>query len=192
MAFALFAVTAWLVPSLREAMLYDRALLRAGQWWRLWLGHFAHHGGNHLFWNLVVFLPAGMWLERKYSGAARIFLLAVPIFISGCLLRFEPSLEYYAGLSGVTMGVLTLLALLQLRPNSGEPRWIWSAVLLLIAGKIVAEFLRPPTALFAALPGDVRNVPWAHLGGAIAAGLAFVAVVATKMTPPENKTDGSA
>jgi rhomboid family GlyGly-CTERM serine protease len=165
------AVAVAIMPALREALLYDRAQIATGQWWRLWSGHLAHHGARHLFWNLAVFIPSAIWLERLWPRTARSFLAISPLFISACLLGFEPTLKIYAGLSGVTVGVLALLALLQLRNNAGEPRWFWAAILALIAIKIGVEFLRPATAFFAGLPPGVRNVPWAHLAGALGASL---------------------
>jgi rhomboid family GlyGly-CTERM serine protease len=178
----LVAIVAWMAPGWRELFLYERRLIDDGQWWRLWAGHFAHHGFVHLFWNLAVFVPAGVWLERIHPRMARVFLLLLPGFVSAILFRFDPKLESYAGLSGITVGVLTLLALLQLRKSSNEPKWFWIAILLLIAAKMVAEFLRPETAFFVGLPAGVRNVPWAHLAGALGAIQMFAVVHRTAKT----------
>ena len=120
-------------------------------------------------WNLAVFLPAGLWLETLAPRVARGFLLLAPFFISAALWWLSPQLDFYAGLSGVTMGVVTLLALVQLRGESHEPRGIWMATLALIASKIAFEWVWPEASLFAGLPEGVRNVPLAHVAGAVGA-----------------------
>lgn len=170
------AVVVWLWPRATEISFYDRELIARGQWWRLWSGHLAHHGGSHLLWNLVVFFPAGIWLECVRPHSARIFLVVAPLFISAGLWFFAPDLQSYAGLSGVGVGAVTLLALVQLQRRSGEPRWVWGWLLVLIVAKMVVEFTRSETPLFAGLPAGVRNVPLAHLAGAICAGIVALLV----------------
>ena len=168
---SLIAIAFWFTPQSRDGLFYDRDLIAQGQWWRLWSGHLAHHSASHLWWNLVVFLPAAGWLERLQPTLARFFLAVSPLIISGALWSLDPKLQFYAGLSGVTMGVLTLLTILQLRNESGEPRQIWLVALILIALKIAFEFRQPATALFAGLPTGIRNVPLAHLAGALGAAI---------------------
>jgi rhomboid family GlyGly-CTERM serine protease len=172
LAISLLCVAGWFFPKLRDALLYDRDLIAGGQWWRAWSGHFAHHSASHLGWNLAVFLPAAIWLERIRPASARWFFAIGPLFISGVLWWLDPDLRFYAGLSGLTMGVLTLLILLHLRKGTGESRQLgWWLLLVLVGVKIAFEFRQPATALFAGLPEGIRNVPLAHLAGAICAGL---------------------
>ena len=169
------ALAAWWVPGARNVLLYDRSSIANGEVWRLWSGHFAHHSLSHLGWNLAIFLPGAIWLERLAPRTARGFLGIAPLIISAVLWFFDATLQFYAGLSGVTMGVLTLLALVQLRRPFGESRGIWLGLLLLVAVKLVFEFTQPGSAVFAVLPSGIRNVPLAHLGGALcAAAIALV------------------
>lgn len=176
LAFGIAAVAVWYLPNLRGELLYDRASIARGEWWRFWSGHVTHHSSSHLFWNLAVFLPAALWLEGIRPTPARLFLGLAPLAISAALWTFEPELKFYAGLSGVTVGALTLLALSQMRRDSGEPRWIWAIVLLLVLGKIVFEWMRAGNApIFAGLPIGIRNVPLAHLAGFIFAFGVFLA-----------------
>jgi rhomboid family GlyGly-CTERM serine protease len=175
--FALIALVGWFWPGLREFLLYDRSLIESGEWWRFWSGHLAHHSTAHLFWNVVVFILAGAWVESIRPAVARTYLILAPFVVSGILWHGEPKLEFYAGLSGITVGVVTLLALIQLNWASGEPRWVWVVFLALVAAKVVFEFARPAPALFAGLPAGIRNVPLAHLGGAICAIGVFLATV---------------
>lgn len=130
-------VFAW--PRLADALIYDRGEILTGQVWRMWTGHLVHFNPGHLLWDLAVFLPAGAWLELTAPALARWFYALAPLAISALLLAAEPTLSYYAGLSGIATGVLVLLALVQLRRDTTGPRWFWPGVLLLVAAKVVME-----------------------------------------------------
>jgi rhomboid family GlyGly-CTERM serine protease len=164
---------AW--PALADLLIYDRAEIFAGQIWRMWTGHLVHFNSSHLLWDLVVFLPAGAWLERMTPGWTRWFYALTPLAISALLLLGEPTLSYYAGLSGLATGVLVLLALVQLQRDTAGPRWFWPGVLLLVAAKVVTE-LRAQAPLVVHFDSGVRTVPLAHLGGIACALIAALLV----------------
>jgi rhomboid family GlyGly-CTERM serine protease len=172
---------AW--PAAAEILIYDRAEIFTGQVWRMWTGHLVHFNSSHLLWDLAVFLPAGVWLEQTNPGPTRWFYFLTPPAISALLIAGEPTLAYYAGLSGLATGVLVLLALVELRRDSAGPRWFWPGVLLLVAVKVVLE-LREPAPLIVRLGSGVRTVPLAHLGGIACALIAalFVALRAKRRT----------
>ena len=166
-------------PRLAGALIYERADIFAGQVWRLWTGHLVHYSPSHLWLDLAVFLAAGAWLEWIAPRLTRWFYVLAPLAISAVLLLGDPTLEHYAGLSGIATGLLVLLALVQLRRNASEPRWFWFGVLLLVAAKIVVEVtVRAP--LFARFDAGVRVVPLAHVGGLACALIAFL--VASRRT----------
>src|SRR6266542_4472017 len=114
------ALATW--PGAETALVYERAQITAGEYWRLWTAHVVHFGWKHLFWNLLVFIPAGIWAERLFPDRFRLLLLLGPIAISVALYEFDPSLARYAGLSGVAASVLTFLALAHLRAGTSD-RW---------------------------------------------------------------------
>jgi rhomboid family GlyGly-CTERM serine protease len=165
---AVLAVAVFVLPSASAKLVYDRALILEGELWRSVTGNWVHFSGSHLFWNLVVLVPTGVWLERYWPRRARILFVVAPIAIGSVLMVLDPELSRYAGLSGVASGVLVLLALTQLA-SSANDRWFWRAVLGLIVLKLVAEMLvqRPYFARFVA--GDVYAVPLAHLTGVFCA-----------------------
>ena len=66
--FGLPASLLWLVPGTTAPLLYERAALLDGAWWRLWTGHWVHFSMSHLAWNVAVLLGAGAWLERLQPG----------------------------------------------------------------------------------------------------------------------------
>ena len=148
---------------LADALIYQRSLIFSGQIWRTWTGHIVHFGPTHLAWDLAVFLPAGAWLENLRPLCARWLYLVCPIVISVILLAFDPSLERYAGLSGLAIGTLVLLAVIQLT-NKNESPWLWLGVLVLVAAKLVLE-IRQGAPLLVSDFANIRNVPLAHFGG---------------------------
>jgi rhomboid family GlyGly-CTERM serine protease len=176
LAIAAAASLALVWPRLASALIYKRTEILAGQVWRLWTGHLVHYGPRHLGLDLAVFLVAGAWLEWIAPRLARWFYVLAPPAISALLLWGDPALDRYAGLSGVATGLLVLLALVQLRRRTGEPRWFWFGVLLLVAVKIIIETaLRAP--LFAQFDASVRVVALAHAGGIGCALFAFLVMM---------------
>jgi rhomboid family GlyGly-CTERM serine protease len=172
---------AFVWAGLAGRLIYNRADILAGEAWRLWTGHLVHFNPGHLLWDLAVFLPAGAWLEWIAPGLTRWFYALTPLAISALLLLAEPTLGYYAGLSGLASGVLVLLALVQLQRDTAGPRWFWPAVLLLVAAKVVLE-LRAQAPLVVHFEPGVRTVPLAHIGG-IACALA-AALLSALLNPP--------
>jgi rhomboid family GlyGly-CTERM serine protease len=160
---ALAALITYSSAQLSGILVYQRSLIFSGQIWRTWTGHIVHFGPSHLLWDLAVFLPAGCWLERLQPRSARWLYLLCPPLISAVLLAFDPTLERYAGLSGLAMGTLVLLAAVQLQ-NKKESPWLWLGVLLLVAAKLVLE-LRQGAPLLVSDFANIRNVPLAHFGG---------------------------
>lgn len=171
-AVALAAVVVFTWPRLAGALIYDRAEIFSGQLWRLWTGHLVHYTLSHLFWDTLVFLAAGSWLEWIAPRLTRWFYLWAPPMISVALLWGDPDLDRYAGLSGLATGVLVLLALIQWRRERNAPAWFWPCVLLLVAVKIAIEtWAHAP--LFAHFESGIRVVPLAHVAGIGCAALAY-------------------
>jgi len=171
LALASLAALALASGSVSDFLIYDRRLIFQGEVWRVWTGHVVHFGSSHLVWNLAVFLPAGVWLERLWPACTRWFYALCPLVISAALLVLDPSLVRYAGLSGAATGMLVLLAALQLGRRDEEPAWFWISVLWLVAVKIGVE-LFTGAPVFVSGFGDIRTVPLAHIFGVVC-GAAF-------------------
>ncbi|MDB6127359.1 MAG: Rhomboid family protein, partial [Verrucomicrobia bacterium] len=127
-----FAVVVFFSDALRRVLIFDRTAILHGAAWRVWTGNVVHFGPSHLLWNLAVFVPAGIWLERITPRAARCLLALSPALVGATMLVFQPTLDRYAGLSGVAAGVLALLAFTQLTRPRGD-HWFWWSVLVLLA-----------------------------------------------------------
>lgn len=155
-------------PGAEAAFGYNRVDVAGAGYWRLWTAHVVHFGWAHLFWNLLVFVPAGIWAERLLPDRFRLLLLMGPGLIGVALFGLDPQLSRYAGLSGIAAGVVTFLALSQLRRGTPD-RWFWRAVLAVVALKIGVEFaLTQPIFARFSEPG-LRTVPLAHATGALSA-----------------------
>jgi rhomboid family GlyGly-CTERM serine protease len=156
----------------REWLRYDRALISAGQWWRLLGGSFVHLGWWHLFLNemglavMVLLCPQplapAVWLRR---------LLLLSLGMSLGLYFFVPRLATYVGMSGVIHGLFVL----GLLPQVLKKDLIALGCLAYLLGKLGWElFAGAPVSDEQALGGSV--VLESHLFGAISAlayGLVF-------------------
>jgi rhomboid family GlyGly-CTERM serine protease len=158
------ALAVFVLPALADPLLYRRSELAAGQLWRLWTGHLIHFGWQHLAADLAVFLTAGIWIEVIAPRTTRAFLALTPAATSGLLFFADPQLTFYGGLSGIAVGLLVLLALVQLRRDIAAPRWLWPAVLALVVGKVALEAFTN-TPLVSDFAADIKVSSLAHLGG---------------------------
>ena len=129
-------VVAWFWPGAFEALAYDRGKILNGQLWRIVTSHWVHFSASHLFWNLVVLVPAGAWLEQRNAHAVGWTLLLSPFAIGLSLLAFLPTLGTYAGISG---WVRPAGGAGRARPAGPAARWLWLALLVLFAAKVGVE-----------------------------------------------------
>ena len=151
---------------------YEHDLLRSGEWWRLFSGHFIHLSWAHISLNL-----AGFWLIAFLYGQkikpiyllTTILLIALGISIG--LLIFNPEVDWYVGLSGVLHGLIIIGALKNL---SNEP-WPSTFVLMGISSKIIWEQLYAEGSMMKHIIGG--NVIYdAHFYGAIAGTIIICAI----------------
>ncbi len=167
---AIACAAAWLVPGLDAWLIYDRQLVLNGEVWRVGTAPLAHLSGQHLAWNLVVFLAASAAAEVQGEPGLKRTLLASALLPGLFAIAAQPDLSRYGGLSGVATGVVVLLALrgLQAREASMGSRTLWLLVLGLLLAKTVYE-LACSTALLAAGPGaGWRPLVSAHGFGIVA------------------------
>lgn len=171
--FGLPALLVWLMPSSPEVLLHQRSALFAGEWWRLWTGHWVHFSPSHAGWNLAVLGATGAWLEHLQPGwLIRLAALGAPL-ISLILLASEPGMQAYGGLSALATGTAVLLALVQLqRPGPGRSWW-W-AILGLVAAKCGLDAVHPAPLFAGWDQASLRNSAVAHAAGAAVAATLFL------------------
>lgn len=103
-------ILALLPHEIEDLLIFHRQNLIAGEWWRIFSGHFVHLSWQHLLMNI-----AGLWLiiwlakNRLTTAEWLITLLLSSLFISLALLFFS-NIDWYVGFSGVLHGFLTLTA----------------------------------------------------------------------------------
>lgn len=160
-----------------EAWVYDRLAIAAGEWWRLFSGHWVHSDGGHLGWNLAATLLLGWIVERWNRSFLLLGLLTGSLAVDLMLWLGLPGLSHYCGLSGV-LNTLLLVALIALRRDTRGGILLMIGVLSL--GKILVELLAGQ-ALFTHTAW--ASVPEAHLGGWLIGLLMIAAGRAIKWTP---------
>ncbi|HYC71528.1 MAG TPA: rhombosortase [Opitutaceae bacterium] len=160
-------------PQAASALRFERDAIGAGEWWRLWSGHWVHFSAPHLFWDALVLGLAGTWLEHRRRGLLAWHLLATAPAVSLLLLGLEEDMRVYGGLSGLGVGAIVLLALTELVSDREHRAW-WIALLALVAAKIGAE-AATASPWFALEPG-IRLSAWAHPAGALSGLLVFAAL----------------
>ena len=126
LAVAVAALIAQLVPMVREALIYDREAIAAGQLWRGWTGHVVHFGWPHFCADTGLLLIIGWTIGREFPRASWVGLLALPPVISAAIFVFDPGMTRYAGLSAVNLGLLLLLAARSWKGNVRD--WFWPAI----------------------------------------------------------------
>jgi rhomboid family GlyGly-CTERM serine protease len=182
------ALLAWAWPGLAAVLIYDRAAIGAGQFWRLASGHLVHFSTAHLVANLAVLLVVGAALEsRDRRTTAILYGVAMP-FIGAVLWLAEPALAVFGGASGVVFAVLAAFALDALaRP--GRQKVLGAVLLAGLCLKLAAESGFGWSTGVLAPGAEFVAVPASH-----AAGLA-VAIIGypcwrTRTAVPKKNIDG--
>lgn len=125
-----------LLPSLSELLIYQREAIRAGEFWRLFTGHFVHLNLVHAVMNAAgTVLVSLLFVHEIRRWQWWVLVLAAPVVISLGLWFKQPGLHGYAGFSGVLHALLYF----------GVARMLVSApllagsILLLLIGRQVWE-----------------------------------------------------
>lgn len=157
-----------LVPTWQAALLYQRSDIMAGEWWRLFTGHWVHFSAKHLIYDTTVFGIAGWMIERR--GCRNFIWLCVltPLAIGLSLLFSAPQISVFGGLSGLATAAVVFLALNGLS-DRGNWRWISIVALSATALKILFELLSGRFVFLSFTDASITSVPLTHLVGALCA-----------------------
>ena len=162
------SIIAYSLPRFSDFLVYDGRAVLSGELWRLFTAPLVHFSTSHMFWDVLVFCAAGFAIEAKrYRGfwLVCIFAAVTPSLI---FLLTLPQVERYGGLSGLATGAVAYFCLCSALKKR-KHRFIWMAILVGMAMKIVAE-----TAMGAPLfvqTGSIpfRVLPLAHILGYLGA-----------------------
>lgn len=175
---SLIAVVLWMLPSVSGWLETDFSNIGEGQWWRIWTGHLVHYDGNHLMWDLLMFVTLGSLCEREHRRAFGIAVLGIAGVITVGLAFFCPDLGVYRGLSGIDTGLFVWFVADQIRnaSQSGDRKWLagWCVALVGLVSKLVFEATTGQT-LFVDSSGFTPLVE-SHLIG-VAAGFSCAVLV---------------
>jgi len=156
-------------------MRYDREAILAGEYWRLVSGQFLHMTWTHLALNLAGLFVIWALFKDILSPVMWWSLLAGSIAgVSTGLLVFQPSLEWYVGLSGALHGLFAGGAVCALCLH-GKRGGVFLGVLV---GKLVYEQLSGPLPGTAELSG-APVITVAHLYGAVGGAVLLVLALVT-------------
>ncbi len=175
-ALSLVALAAWAIPGAAAVLQFDRGALAAGELWRSVTGHWAHWGGDHLAWDLVVFAVFGALLERRSRRGFAAVVAGSAVAISVAVWVAAPEIWFYRGLSGIDSALFAAF-FAQLLRDAWRERSLLQAFVPVLAlmgfvGKSALE-LATGSTLFVETSAVFVAVPLAHLVGA-AAGVGMV------------------
>ncbi len=164
LAVAITSTVSILMPAWREALLYNRHGIEAGEAWRLFSGNIVHFGWLHYVADTGLWLIVGWFVERTYPTLTRVSMPFMALAVTGAVYFWDPEMIRYAGLSGMNVGYLVLLALLGWQRSWKD--WFWPAIL----GIHVLELVLEATWGHGAIQFDtagIRVATIAHVGGII-------------------------
>lgn len=156
---------------LAQLLIYERAAVYTGQWWRLGTPLLVHYSPSHLCWNLLILIPWGTLLEIEDRGAFVSILTFTAV--AHALLLFFSDIPRFAGASGWGVAMVAYCCLSRWATRCRQRR-LWLLLLVSLVAKIGYEFVAG-RLLFAA--GDFRPLPEAHAAGFVCAMLVFLCVL---------------
>ncbi|MFI5335268.1 MAG: rhombosortase [Opitutales bacterium] len=154
-------------PEWRGALIYDRAGLARGEYWRLWTGHGVHFGWAHFVADGGLFVIMGWLLEAAHPWFSRLALVLMPLFISSLLYWLDPEMVRYGGLSAVDLGLLLFLAAQGWQRDWSD--WFWPAVLVIYVGEVIFEIMKGGRGggMIAFDDANVKVATSAHVASAV-------------------------
>lgn len=127
-------------PGWRETLIYHRAGVAGGEWWRIWTGHLVHFGWPHFIADVGLLMILGWTLGKQFRTASWLALTVQPLFITAIIYWMDPLMTRYAGLSAVNLGLLLLLAIRGWQGNWRD--WFWPAIIVIYVAELIQEIVR--------------------------------------------------
>jgi rhomboid family GlyGly-CTERM serine protease len=165
-AVALAALAPIVFPALKAFLIYDREAILAGEWWRMFTGHWVHLSTAHAGFDVAALSIAGMIIESQRRAVLARLVLISPWIISSALLFLEPHVNTYFGLSGIAMATVIWLGV-DGALETGPWKWCCWGVLAAAMAKIVFEMLTGQAAFVEVNNPDVRVSVTSHVAGAL-------------------------
>jgi rhomboid family GlyGly-CTERM serine protease len=181
---AVVAMATWLwftFGAAPEALVFDRAAVAGGEWWRLATGHWVHSDASHAALNiaaLALIAPLVETAGRRFLLAA---LIAGTLAVTAGVVWGLPEIARYCGLSGV-LNTLFVAALGVMWRRHRHP------ILIAIGGGLLVKLaLELASGASLVVATEWPSVPAAHLagvlGGVLLLGLVSLGRYAAPSTP---------
>ncbi|MES9965372.1 MAG: rhombosortase [Candidatus Sedimenticola sp. 20ELBAFRAG] len=119
-----------------ELLVLDRSGIAAGEWWRLFTGHWVHSDSQHLLMDTAGLFILGLLFEKVSPWRFLILLTGSALSLDLLLWLNLPWIEAYCGLSGLLNAMLSAGMLLMWR-KTGD--WVYPLIWVIAAGKILTE-----------------------------------------------------
>ena len=149
------------------SLVYDRAAVLGGEWWRLWTGNFVHFSWSHCLLDTGLYFLIGWTLVYNYKWWLNVFAFALmPLAATLTIFIFDPAMTSYGGISGMNVGFLVWLALAGWQRSKRD--WFWPAFLGIHVVELVGEALSGGRGGFMVpfVDPNIRVATLAHVGGA--------------------------
>jgi rhomboid family GlyGly-CTERM serine protease len=161
------------LPLVQAALVYNRAAIADGEFWRLVTGNLVHLSTPHFLYDVVALLVAGALIEmHRYRHFA--ILCLVSGFLTGVTLYVAmPEIIVFGGLSGVVTAAVTYLCLHGVQ-QGGAWKWLCLLVLVCLVAKLGVEMAFGFSLTMGAGTQTFVPVPVSHAVGAVTSSLLFV------------------
>ncbi|MBN2144140.1 MAG: rhomboid family intramembrane serine protease [Candidatus Aureabacteria bacterium] len=168
-ASVIVSVVKWM--GYNDYAVYNRTTLFVGQIWRLWTCHLDHFTLRQFFTGVIPFVIAGTIIEKKKFPFFISLYFVSATFISAVVFFFYHNVQYYSGLSGVTMATVVFLCLHSFKEESS---WRWLYVMILLGTLTIIGLELAHGQSFAAMENEPHFlVPSVHLTGVLSAVFVF-------------------
>lgn len=162
----------FLIPGSREALQYQRNLVEAGEWWRLFTCSFVHSNADHFTWNFITLLSSSLVAERMGRQRFVIFL----VVCMGVMAIWHSSDFNQAwirrGFSGIASGSFALL-LIRISMEGWKIKEFWIGTISLL---LLVLFIAHETGSW------LTTTPWEYFTGEAIGGGTGKTVKGTHLT----------
>ena len=156
------SVIAFFCQQYFDLLVFDKAAITQGEYWRLLSGHFTHSSFSHAFWDVIAFSASLVWLATYSIRALIPSVVAGVLLVNILLLSNWSPINYYCGLSGILFSPLIAAAYLHAKHHKNL---IGVMPLLLIVIKLIADLITQETVF---VNTHWYAYPESHLAGAVA------------------------
>ncbi len=122
-----------------DILIYNRAAVESGEWWRIITGQFVHIGWDHIFWDVGAFISLAWMIETasdKKRGLQFWSVMLAGLLPVGLFIHYASNLPLYCGMSGA---LNTLFAIVLYDMWQKDRMWLYPAFLAGNGLKIVTE-----------------------------------------------------